>query len=132
MRAAVGRSNPTQWGTVTLFAIPSFSLVLLMGYLLEHPPARLPWVYLGLSLLTFLVYAADKSAARQGARRIPESTLHLLSLCGGWPGALVAQQLLRHKSSKQPFRAVFWVTVVLNVLAFIWLSSPYFRRIGIF
>jgi len=53
------------------------------------------------------IKAFSKSAARKGAWRTQESTLHLLSLVGGWPGALVAQQKLRHKSKKQSFRFVF-------------------------
>ena len=75
--------------------------------------------YAGASVLTFLTYAFDKSAARRGAWRTPESTLHLLDLAGGWPGALLAQQLLRHKSSKQSFVAVFWLTVMANITAFV-------------
>lgn len=81
-------------------------------------------VYVVVSLLTFIMYAVDKSAAKHGAWRTPESTLHLLSLAGGWPGALVAQQTLRHKSKKRSFRAVFWVTVLLNCGAFVWLLTP--------
>lgn len=68
-----------------------------------------------MSLLTFVVYAMDKSAAKNGNWRIKESTLHLLSFLGGWPGALLAQQKLRHKSIKQPFQFIFWLTVFLNV-----------------
>jgi uncharacterized membrane protein YsdA (DUF1294 family) len=48
----------------------------------------------------------------------------LLSLAGGWPGALVAQQKLHHKSKKQSFRLVFWLTVLLNCGAFVWLFTP--------
>jgi len=70
------------------------------------------------------VYALDKSAAKKGAWRTQESTLHLLSLAGGWPGALIAQQKLRHKSKKQSFRFVFWVTVIMNCSAFFWLFTP--------
>ena len=79
---------------------------------------RIPWLLLGgyvaMSCATFLVYAWDKSAAQQGRWRTPESTLHLLGFVGGWPGALAAQRLLRHKSRKQEFLLVFWLTVIVN------------------
>lgn len=70
--------------------------------------------YALLSAITFCVYAADKAAARRHLRRVSENTLHLLALCGGWPGAWLAQRTLRHKSSKRSFRWRFWLTVVLN------------------
>ena len=89
---------------------------------------RVPgWVaalYAGASVVCALVYAIDKSAAVAGRWRVSESTLHTLSLVGGWPGALVAQQVLRHKSNKAAFRAVFWVTVVVNVAGFVAIHSP--------
>lgn len=75
--------------------------------------------YFGLSLVAFFLYAVDKSAAKSGRRRTSEKTLHLFSLAGGWPGALVAQQLLRHKTSKQSFIYAFWFTVLVNVGAFV-------------
>lgn len=89
---------------------------------------RMPYAvavaYVTLSILCFAVYAADKSAARSGGWRTREDTLLVMGLLGGWPGALLAQQLLRHKSAKASFRAAFWATVVINVLAFLALSSP--------
>jgi uncharacterized membrane protein YsdA (DUF1294 family) len=75
-------------------------------------------------VVCFIYYAVDKSAAAAGRWRVPEGTLILLGLAGGWPGAIVAQQLLRHKSSKEDFRSAFWASVVLNVLAFVALCSP--------
>lgn len=81
-------------------------------------------VYVGLSLWSFAMYAYDKRQAQTGGWRTPESSLHTVAVLGGWPGALLAQQWLRHKSSKVPFRRVFWATVVLNMLAFIVLLSP--------
>jgi uncharacterized membrane protein YsdA (DUF1294 family)/cold shock CspA family protein len=88
-------------------------------------PMAFLWLYLGTSVVSFVIYARDKSAAEAGKRRTPEDTLHTLALIGGWPGALYAQQLLRHKSSKASFRAVFWTTVVLNVSAMVYLVSDY-------
>ena len=76
-----------------------------------------------LSGVTFATYAWDKLAARRGTWRTSERTLHLLALAGGWPGALLAQKLLRHKSRKQPFRAIFWVTVVASCGVYGWLLS---------
>ena len=121
--------SPAQWGTATLFAIPAFLALYLAVLVLWRPPLVLAAVYIGVSALTFLVYAIDKSAAERQARRTRESTLHALSLAGGWPGALVAQQVLRHKSSKAEFRAVFWGTVGLNILGFVALCSPAGRQL---
>ncbi|MGB3071915.1 MAG: cold shock and DUF1294 domain-containing protein [Ottowia sp.] len=119
------KDRPAQWGTASLFAIPVFLVVLALGYALGHPPRWALWAYLGLSVITFVTYAADKSAAKRGAWRISEQTLHLMALLGGWPGALVAQQALRHKSSKMEFRTVFWGTVILNMAVFLFLASSY-------
>ncbi len=72
--------------------------------------------YAAVSISTFAVYAIDKAAARRGAWRTSEQALLWLALVGGWPGALLAQQWLRHKSSKPRFRVVFWSTVALNIV----------------
>lgn len=77
--------------------------------------------YLSVSVLTFIAYAIDKSAAVKGNWRIPENHLHLLALFGGWPGAWLAQQSLRHKSRKPSFRVAFLFTVVLNCAVVGWL-----------
>ncbi|MGL6122255.1 MAG: DUF1294 domain-containing protein, partial [Shewanella sp.] len=71
----------------------------LIGAAQQHMlPVGIAGMYLTLSLLTFIAYAIDKSAAKRNKWRTKESTLHLLALMGGWPGALFAQNLLRHKS----------------------------------
>ena len=79
--------------------------------------------YVALSLVTFFAYAFDKSAAQRGAWRTSEGTLLFLGLAGGWPGALIAQETLRHKSKKASFRTVFWITVFVNCAALAWLHT---------
>lgn len=125
--APKAREGSAPWGPAALIALPAFLALCGVIAVLWKPPVWLAGGYLGLSLLTFLAYALDKSAAVRGGWRTPEKTLHLLALAGGWPGALLAQQLLRHKSSKQPFRTVFWATVVLNVGGLVVLASPWGR-----
>ena len=93
----------------------------------------LPWWTLPasfvLNLLTFWVYWADKRAAQTGQWRTPENTLQLLALAGGWPGAWLAQQVLRHKSSKQSFRNIYWLMVLLHgLLVWAWLFWPPLKK----
>lgn len=76
-----------------------------------------------INLLTYAVYWFDKKAAQKQARRVPERTLHVLSLLGGWPGALIAQQKFRHKTQKQPFKSIFYLTILINVIGFYFLSG---------
>ncbi len=78
----------------------------------------LAW-HAALSLAALLFYGWDKRAAINGTWRVPEARLHLLALLGGWPGALLAMRLFRHKSRKGAFVRVFWVTVVVHLAALI-------------
>lgn len=94
-----------------------FAAVFAVAALMLELPWWLPALYGALSVVAFGAYGLDKAAARRQWRRVSEQTLLLLGLVGGWPGALVAQQLFRHKTRKRSFRRAFWGTVVLNVLA---------------
>jgi uncharacterized membrane protein YsdA (DUF1294 family) len=107
----------------SLLAIPVFACVYLVATLRWSVPFSVAVAYIAMSLLCFLVYAWDKSAARAGRWRIRESTLLLLGLFCGWPGGLLAQQLLRHKSAKVSFRRMFWITLLLNMVGFLVLSA---------
>lgn len=97
-----------------------FFTVLVILIVLDQLPVILLAGYGLLSAVAVLTYRADKSAAQQGRWRTPESTLHAIDLVGGWPGALVARRVFRHKTTKQPFRTVFWVTVIVNCVALAW------------
>lgn len=67
-----------------------------------------------ISVLTYWIYARDKRHAQLQEWRVPESTLHLLELLGGWPGAFVAQRRLRHKCSKRSYQIVFGGIVLIH------------------
>ncbi len=76
-------------------------------------------IYLNLSfvmsVVSFTAYGLDKRRSENGSRRVPEQTLHILALLGGWPGALLGQRQFRHKTKKLCFLIVFWCIVVLHV-----------------
>ena len=76
-----------------------------------------------INAMTYWMYAQDKEAALMGKRRVPEQTLHILSFLGGWPTAWLAQEKLRHKTQKQPFRKIYFCTIALNILLILWLIS---------
>jgi len=119
-----GQSKPYIQRTLSFVVAACFLIIVGVSVFLGSIPTLVFGLYIVASLLTFVWYAKDKSAAKSGTWRTPESTLHLLSLVGGWPGALVAQQKFRHKSKKQPFRLIFWITVILNCGVFGWLFTP--------
>lgn len=106
-----------------LFAV-CFLLFILAMVVAGRLPVLVPVFYLVASVVTFLAYAFDKSAASRNAWRTSENTLHGLALLGGWPGAVAAQRLLRHKSAKKPFLVSFWGTVAVNCGLLGWLLSP--------
>lgn len=91
-------------------------LCVLPALALAHLPLWLEWQYPAgecalASIFSYGAYRSDKRRAEEGSWRIPESTLHLADLLGGWPGGLIAQRQYRHKTAKTPFQVVFWLTV---------------------
>jgi len=78
--------------------------------------------YAVISVIAYINYAIDKKAAINNRRRVSEKSLHLLGVLGGWPGALLAQQRLRHKTQKTAFQVTFWLTVVVNLACAGWLT----------
>ena len=117
-RSGRARKSPIAIAYTALFCA-SVGVLTLMGKL----PALVSYIYVLASLFTFLVYAFDKSAAQNSRQRTPEKKLHLLALIGGWPGALAAQRMFRHKSIKAEFQNAFWLTVIVNSLALGWLLT---------
>lgn len=102
-------------GLAGRLATAAFVAAIAVAALLGHLPAWVAVLYGVVGLVCFLAYTLDKAAAVAGRWRISEATLILLGLAGGWPGALVAQETLRHKTAKASFRTLFWGSVLLNV-----------------
>lgn len=97
-----------------------FFIVVGVVVLARNAPVALLAYYAILSAVTFLAYGFDKDAAQRGDWRTAENTLHLLALFGGWPGGLIARHRFRHKTRKEPFRTVFWLTVAGNLIGLSW------------
>jgi uncharacterized membrane protein YsdA (DUF1294 family)/cold shock CspA family protein len=112
-------SNRAAWPRKIIGA--AFLVLLALAWLSSRMPLAVLLAYAGASLVALILYGADKSAAENNRWRTPESTLHVVALFGGWPGALIAQGVFRHKSTKEEFQTVFWTTVVLNCAALLWL-----------
>ncbi|WAJ39798.1 DUF1294 domain-containing protein [Pseudomonas sp. GOM7] len=112
---------------LSLCALPLFAALLqLRGALWWALP-----LYLLASALSFVQYWQDKRSAQQGRRRTPEHTLHLVELAGGWPGALLAQQVFRHKTRKLSYQIPFWLIIAAHQVFWIdllWLDGAYLAR----
>jgi uncharacterized membrane protein YsdA (DUF1294 family)/cold shock CspA family protein len=116
------RDDTSVWDALALAAM--FLGSLLTAVAVGVYSAEVFAIYIVASPLAFVMYWYDKQAARSSRWRTAEGTLHAVGLLGGWPGALVAMQVFRHKSRKASFRKTFWVTVLMNCSALVGLASP--------
>ena len=101
-------------------ALVAFGLAYALVVMVRGMPWWVDALYVGASALCVVVYGIDKLAARGGRDRVPEAMLLWLGVVGGWPGAIVAQQVFRHKTAKRSFRLRFWLSVGANVTIFAW------------
>ncbi len=98
--------------------------VFVVGLAIFAPAAERPWLigfYALMSAISFSLYGLDKRASTRGGWRTSEARLHLMELLGGWPGALLAQRVFRHKTRKTSFQVMFYVAVVANLAALAWI-----------
>jgi uncharacterized membrane protein YsdA (DUF1294 family) len=120
IRPARDAVPPRRRGSVSAVAFATLALLLVApGCALARLAPWIDWrILLGapisLSVLAFFAYRSDKLRAEAGAWRIPESTLQIFGLVGGWPGAFLAQRKFRHKTSKTSFQVVYWSVVVAH------------------
>jgi len=120
-------AGPGRWNQAEVLAASAglayFAALGLYG-LLYGIHAWLPAGYLVLSILAYGLFWRDKRRAQTGQWRTPEQTLLLISLCGGWPGALLAQWRIHHKNRKTEFQFMFWIVVLINVVETAWYFMP--------
>jgi uncharacterized membrane protein YsdA (DUF1294 family) len=112
------RAEPWRW-----FVVLGFATILMVLAILNALPLVAPPIYLSTSLFAVVLYAFDKAAARNKRWRISEAALLLVGLACGWPGALIAQGMFRHKSAKRAFLVKHWISVVANCAALAWVCS---------
>ncbi len=110
---AAGRVSGKDWLLLVLLLV-----LPVMG--LARAPVAWWWPLvqvLALSAATFRLYEYDKRQAKTGGWRVPETSLHLAEIAGGWPGAFFAQRRFRHKCSKGAYLAIFWGIILLHQVA---------------
>ena len=128
LRSASSDQN-TSVGVGGIVTVTIFSAIIAVLTVLGKVPVIVAFIYLISSCCTFIVYAFDKSAAMNRRWRTQESTLHLLSVMGGWPGALIAQKMFRHKLKKTEFLIAFWITVAMNCSFLGWSATEQGRSL---
>jgi uncharacterized membrane protein YsdA (DUF1294 family)/cold shock CspA family protein len=116
-------TNPAEGWTIALTIALLFLIFVAVSVFIKQLPFVVLALYIVFSVISFLAYRKDKSAAQLNQWRTGEGTLILLGVLGGWPGAFVAQQFFHHKTKKRSFQIVFWVTVLLNSLGLVLLLS---------
>ncbi len=118
-RRAASQETPLRDPRTKLLAFAALCL-LPLGGAVQMALGGTSWLpllaYLLVSLLSLLLYWQDKRQARVQGPRTPEKVLHASELCGGWPGALLAQQLFRHKTRKPSYQVTFWAIVAVHQL----------------
>ncbi|WKJ89960.1 cold shock and DUF1294 domain-containing protein [Methylomonas montana] len=121
------KSNPQyQLGILPIFVIATIPFACSIFIIFRDRNLFPFFSYVLLSLSIFLIYAIDKTKAHKNKWRIPENTLHFFELLGGWPGALIAQRIMRHKNKKPSFQKVFWIIVTTHITA--WIGVIFFAN----
>lgn len=103
--------------------IPAFLFIAVAIATVQPIPASWLIVYGVASIACFVGYGLDKRAANRKEWRVSETILLLVGLAGGWPGAIVGQEVFRHKTQKVAFRTLFWMSVAINMAAFVQITA---------
>jgi uncharacterized membrane protein YsdA (DUF1294 family)/cold shock CspA family protein len=101
----VTRSRPPRSGRriIRILAAMMFAAAIVASIVLGAVTILYAVPYLVAGLVSFVLYASDKHYAQSGRPRLPEAVLHLVDVCFGIIGGLLAQGIVAHKSSKADF-----------------------------
>ncbi|MFN3912866.1 DUF1294 domain-containing protein [Hyphomonas sp.] len=123
-RVVVAKAAPSLLSQIVqrgprFLVIPAFLFIVLA--IASVQPISENWfvIYGVASVACFAGYGLDKLAANQKAWRVSETILLLIGLVGGWPGGILGQEIFRHKTQKRSFRTLFWMSVAINMAAFV-------------
>lgn len=116
--------RPQRWSVIELAAVVGLAVLLATGVILYEMSLAIPIVTFLISLVTVFAFADDKRRAEEDRWRTSESSLLLLCLLGGWPGAITAMRWFRHKTTKPSFLGAFWVTVFVHLIVVVLLALP--------
>ena len=121
-RAVAVHLGDAPWSPTTVAFVAALAFLLTLSLMAGwgRAPVWVLGLYAVMSVWTFFAYRFDKLRAGGDKRRVPESTLHLLELFGGWPGALAAREWYRHKTRKVSYRIVFWLITLLHLVFWGW------------
>ena len=108
-----------EWADLLALLVPAVFLLGLYG-MDEYRLAL--FAYLVMSMAAFIAYGLDKQSAKSGDWRTSEVTLQWMGFLGGWPGAILAQVMFRHKTRKPSFQFVFWMIVAVHIGFWVWLQ----------
>ncbi len=122
--AAASRKGPTFWQMILqrgprFLVIPAFGFIVAAIASMQAVSPNWLTIYGVASIACFCGYGLDKRAAAHKEWRVSETILLLIGLVGGWPGAIIGQEAFRHKTQKPAFRALFWMSVAINMAAFV-------------
>ena len=95
-------------GAVALSLMIWFALFMVLKV---HP---YPLWLLSISVVTFLLFVYDKIRARRKGGRVPELTLHALSLLGGFIGGWMGMLIVRHKTRHPSFYIVQMISTIIH------------------
>ena len=73
-------------------------------------------LYIVMSGVAFSLFYFDKWAAQAGAWRIPELWLHCVEMAFGWPGALIASEVIKHKRKKKSYMTILYIISALHII----------------